>query len=236
LWVIQGGWVNAIRAEVPTIGTTITRPPAVTLGAVPNGHGAMTSFAWPSYRRFARTLADSSYWFRGFTSVMYDPEGWSATPQAERRHPIEYARRFATLARAHGWTTIVTPAPNLASVPGSACRAGPDEQQDHAYIRCNVTGRIAYHADMVEAQAQHLEASSSAYRDFVARTAAQARDANPQVKVIAGLTTGRSFTPAQMFAAWSSVRNIVDGYYLSISGNERWQTARDFLRMLPPAP
>ncbi len=42
--------------------------------------------------------------------------------------------------------------------------------------------------------------------------------------VIAGLTTGTRFTAEQMYEAWNAARDLVDGYYLSISGNDRVPT------------
>jgi hypothetical protein len=71
------------------------------------------------------------------------------------------------------------------------------------------------------------------YRSFVERAASQARAANPHVMVIAGLSTGVAFSAKQMYASWNSVRDLVDGYYLSITGNDRVPTALAFLRMLP---
>ena len=62
--------------------------------------------------------------------------------------------------------------------------------------------------------------------------AAQARAANQSVKVIVGLTTGAGATPGTIYAAWSSVRDTVDGFYLS-TDDARADTAVSFLRMLP---
>jgi len=202
----------------------------------------MTAFAWPSYDWFQSMvngtgdyagLANARGWLRPLRAVLYDPEGWDATPLAERVDPTAYFRRFAALAHARHKTVIITPHVSLMSVPGARCGAWSGESAIDAYVRCNIAGEAARVADIVETQAQQLQSEPAAYRSFVARTAAQARAANPSIRVIAGLTTGHGFRASQMFAAWSSVRDLVDGYYLSIGGNDRLGVALQFLRMLP---
>ncbi len=208
----------------------------------------MVAFAWPSYDWFQSMvngtgdyagLANARAWLRPLHTVLYDPEAWPATPLPERLDPTAYFRRFAALAHTRDKTVIITPHPSLMSVPGARCGAGSGESAIDAYVRCDIAGEAARVADIVETQAQHLQSDPAAYRSFVARTAAQAHAANPHVRVIAGLTTGHGFRASQMFAAWNSVRDLVDGYYLSIGGDDRLDVALEFLRMLPvdrPAP
>jgi hypothetical protein len=190
----------------------------------------MTSFMWPSYRWFS---GEPHWWLKGFTSVVYDPENWKATPLREREHPVAYFRQFSARGHAYGSKVLLTPHPNLTSVPDADCVARLGESQEDAFLRCDLIGQAAQHGDMVEVQAQQLEGDPAAYRSFVERAASQARAANPHVLVIAGLSTGVAFSAKQMFAAWDSVRDLVDGYYLSITGNDRVPIALVFLRMLP---
>lgn len=164
--------------------------------------------------------------------AMYDPEHWSATPLKEQQHPTLFMQRFAALAKRHGWQVLLTPNPNLMTVRGGDCVAATDESPTEAYVRCNIAGAAAHAADIVETQAQGLESNPGAYSSLVRQTAAQARLANPQVRVISGLTTTQS-APA-MYAAWNSVRDVVDGYYLSIESDPpQVGVALRFLRMLP---
>ncbi len=81
-------------------------------------------------------------------------------------------------------------------------------------------------------QAQQLQSRPDEYRAFVVEATAQARMATQGVQVIAGLTTTHA-RPSQMFDAWSSVRDVVDGYYLSIRDDRDVGTAIAFLRLLP---
>jgi hypothetical protein len=238
LWMINGGYYDAVRYYTPEIAHRLfLPPPSVIVGAYhlrSNARGArFKAFSWPSFRWFDRTVLRSGYWVKGFTAVMYDPEDWHATPHPERLDPVAFFGRFSTVARDHGWTAIVTPHPNLTLVRAAGCHAAGDESIYDAFLRCDLIGAAAAHADVVEVQAQGLQGDPAAYRAFVLAAATQARAANPSVQVVAGLTTGQVATAEQMYAAWDSVRDIVDGYYLSIGGNDRVPTALRFLRMLP---
>jgi hypothetical protein len=241
LWVVQGSWLNQIASDEPAIARALFRPPSVVLGARPGRRIAMKSFMWPSYRWFSdMVLAQGTYKHSGamafmhaFTSVVYDPEDWRATPLRERQNLATYFHRFGVLGHSYGWRVIITPHPDLTMVPHAPCAARTGESEIDAFLRCDLIGAAARYADVVEVQAQGLEGDTAASRSFVEGAAAQARLANPQVQVIAGLTTGSRNTAAQMYAAWNSVRDSVDGYYLSISGNARVATALSFLHMLP---
>ena len=192
-----------------------------------------TSFAYASFEVF-RDVARAAWFVRGLDAVMHDPEAWAATPLAEQRDPTRFCARFASVARQDVETVIITPHPNLMTVPGARCRSEAGESVYQSFIRCGVMSAAARHADIVEVQAQQLQGQPDEYRAFVVQATTQARAANQGVEVIAGLTTTHA-SPAQMVDAWSSVRDVVDGYYLSIRGDQGVGTALDFLRLLPSA-
>ena len=241
---MQGSWLDVIESHDPAIARAISRPPSVVIGARPGSTSEMTSFMWPSYRWFSDMVrlrgpfrhSGSRGWLRPLTSVVYDPENWEATPLRERARPVTYFRRFSVIGHSHGWTVVITPNPNLTVASDASCAERNGEDDDEAFLRCDLIGEAARYADVVEVQAQQIEGNTAAYRSFVEHAAQQARAANPDVQVVAGLTTGSAFTAAQMFAAWDSVRNLVDGYYLSMPGDERSATALAFLHMLPFPP
>jgi hypothetical protein len=228
--VIQGSWLNWVADDDPGLARALFVPPSVVLGARPAWTDPITSFIWRSYRWFSRTPVS---WFRRYKTVVYDPENWQATPLREREHPVAYFRRFSVIGHSYGIKVLITPHPGLTTVEGADCSAQSGESEIDAFLRCDLMGQAARYADMVEVQAQQLEGDPDAYSSFVERAADQAREANPHVLVIAGLTTGTSFTAGQMYAAWNSVRDLVDGYYLSLSGSDRVPTALAFLHMLP---
>ena len=193
-----------------------------------------TSDVWTSVRELDADLrrygGNSAY--REMTAGIYDIEAWHATPLVEQKDPDAAFARFASIARDLGWEVVITPNPDLTTVPGARCGLSPGESQYDAFLRCDLTGQAAASADVVEIQAQGLETQPEDYRAFVPAAATQARDANPDVKVIAGLTTGQHASAAQMYEAWNTVRDLVDGYYLSIN-DSRVPTALAFVRLLP---
>jgi hypothetical protein len=74
----------------------------------------------------------------------------------------------------------------------------------------------------VELQAQSLERDPPAYATFVREASAQARAGNPDVAVLAGLSTnppGAAVNSQQLTAAIQASRAAVDGYWLNIPGN-----------------
>ena len=90
LWVIQGGWLGSVIYREPAIARRLfMTDPSIVLGTIgPQApHHGVTSFAFPSYHDFSKSYATSRYWFKGFTSVLYDPEAWDATPLRERKIP-----------------------------------------------------------------------------------------------------------------------------------------------------
>jgi hypothetical protein len=192
--------------------------------------------AWASEAQFASDIREGNI-PADVQDVMYDPEGWDSTPLPEQRDPARYAELFARLAHAHGYVVIVTPHPSLVSVPGAACGQRAGETQEAAYVRCRIAEEVARYADIYETQAQALERDPGAYRDFVARTAAQARSANPDVVVLSGLSTAPGYvaTPHMLYAAWDSVKDVVDGHYLSLVRVEYPETAAAFLRLIAGA-
>ncbi|HEV2375370.1 MAG TPA: hypothetical protein VGS19_24820, partial [Streptosporangiaceae bacterium] len=174
--------------------------PVVTFSAVGQLEQAVTSHRLPV----------------GIRAVLYDPEAWSFTPAAEQRDPVSAARRAMAVAHAHGLELIVTPALNLTTVQGSG--QGTRWQQ---FLHLGLAGALARTADVIELQAQSLERDTSVYEQFVREAAAQARAANPRVKLLAGLSTnppGPPVSSQQLAAVIQATKPIVAGYWLNIPG------------------
>ena len=195
--------------------------------------GSTTGRAWASYARFARDVKGGTV-PSSVLAMMYDPEGWEATPLDERRDPIVAIRRFCSLARRLGSFVIVTPHPGLVEVPGTRYAKESGETREGAYLRYRITYEAARLADVCEVQAQRLQQDLVSYREFVSAAASQARAAKSDVLVISGLSThpGYEATPQMLFDAWQSVRDIVDGHYLSLARLRHPATAAGFLRMV----
>jgi hypothetical protein len=223
IWVIQGGWVAQLD---PAERRLFLGPDGVILGAIPARSRPMDAFAYPDLGWFRDVP------IRTLDTVLYDIEGWEATPLDQRRDPVRAIERFAALADRRGLRLIVAPHPSLAAVDGATCPAGAGESEDDAFLRCGILGAAARVADVVEIQAQGVEGSPEAYRRSVEAGTRQIRAANPDCAVIAGLSIRPGEDAETVFAAWSAVRDVVDGYYLSIAGNEHVPEARRFLAMV----
>jgi hypothetical protein len=153
----------------------------------------------------------------GVYGVLYDPEAWPFTPQAEQRDPVSAAARAAAVAHAHGLRFIVTPALNLSTVLSPGAK-GP---RWRTFLSLRLVGRLAKVADVIEFQAQSLERDTGTYASFVQAAASQARTANPAVSVLAGLSTNPPGAPvdgSQLTAAIGASRSVVTGYWLNIPG------------------
>ena len=154
----------------------------------------------------------------GTQAILFDPEVWAYTPAAEQRDPVLAAAQAAELARSRGLRVIVAPAMNLTTVldPGSS---GPRWQ---TFLNLGLIGSMARVAGTVELQAQSLERDPAAYAAFVREAAEQARAANPNVTVLAGLSTnppGTAVDSQQLTAAVQASRSDVEGYWLNIPGS-----------------
>jgi hypothetical protein len=227
-WVTVTGTVRAIAAVDAAVATRVFgTSDAIALGGWP---GATTGRAWASYARFAEDVATGAI-PNDVRVAMYDPESWDATPLEERLDPRGSIERFCSLARSHGYVVLVTPHPNLVSVPGSprAPRAG--ETRESAYLRSGIVEVSAANADVVETQAQTLQRDPAAYCAFVADSARLARDVRPDVQVLSGLSTypGYPATTEMLTDAWASVRDVVNGHYLSLARLRLVDVAASFL-------
>lgn len=178
----------------------------------------------------------------GTHAVMYDDEDWSATPAAQQMDPATYYQRAADAAHAAGLLLIATPGTDLANVvnPGS----GPGWQR---YVSAGVAADAARYADVYDVQAQSLEADTATYASYVEQAAQQALAANPNVSVVAGLSTnpsGHAQPASVLLAAARASQHEVRGWWLNdpIPGGNcpncsgpYPQTVVDFLLGLLPA-
>jgi hypothetical protein len=193
--------------------------------------GAIRGRAWASLAAFETYVAAGAL-TDDLVVAMYDPERWKHTPPREQRDPVSAIERFVARCRDLGLTSMVTPYPRLVTVRGAVFRAAPGESEEDAYLRSGIT-RAAASADICETQAQRLQDRPDAYRAFVAATTEQAREANDRVVMLSGLSTSPGFvaTPEMLFDAFASVRDVVDGHYVSLSKGRHPDVMAAFLRM-----
>lgn len=180
------------------------------IGHAVSGYAAANVADFKSYVAFGKAVGHLS---RG-RWVLYDNEHWSSTPVDEQRHPATYMRKFARLAHQHGLKVIEAPARDLMSVPGGDCTRQQGQTTDKAYLACGLA-RDARHADIYEIQAQADQPSESTYARFVKAARRQALAANPHLVLLAGLTTDRGGSAAQIFACWKATHALVAGYWMN---------------------
>jgi hypothetical protein len=231
LWVTAKGTMDAIARHDPEVAREIFESEHAI--ALKGRSGAIGGLSWSSVAAFEADVAAGEI-PDDVRVVMYDPERWKQTPEDEQRKPVAAMTRFGELAKRQGYTTIITPHPGLVSVEGSAFQRRDDESEEGAYVRSGLTQAAARAADVVETQAQRLQNDPHAYRRVVGTTAERAREANPDVWVLSGLATqpGHPATPEILIAAWESVRDVVDGHYISLSNMKRVEVMAAFLRLV----
>jgi hypothetical protein len=134
-WVTAAGTIRAIAEIDPALAARIFGSrDAIALGGWP---GATTGHSWASSARFAEDVANDTI-LGDLQVAMYDPEHWGATPPDEQLDPYASIEIFGTLARSKGYTVLITPHPNLVSVPGSPLLPKNGETRESAYLRSGI--------------------------------------------------------------------------------------------------
>lgn len=226
VWMATFGTYGRIeRMDHEVAALFFERSTSYMLGTVQLGD-AVPSMSWADESAFERDLAAGVIPAQ-VRAVMYDPEYWPATPVDQQQHPVAAMQAFSEAARTAGYRVVITPHPNLVEVPGGDCVARADEVMERAFLRCGIPGQAAALADVVEVQAQFLEEQPDYYGQIVGVATSQARDANPDVVVLSGLSTRFAATPEILLDAWTAVHDVVDGHYLAMpEGIRPWVGAR----------
>lgn len=225
LWIISGSALTRLRAADPDGATTraaFDSPDAFVVISgpgwpVPAGWSSTPTAGFTSYESLRAALTGGTLDPR-IKAVLYDDEHWDLTPILEQREPVHYDQLAAQLAHQHHLMFIATPAINLVNVLTPIAGSGAGGNRYQAFLDLGLAGQIARTADVLGVQAQGAEADISLFSSFVQAAAAQARKANPAVKVVAGISTnasGNAATAAAMDQAAASVHKDVDGYWLN---------------------
>ena len=170
--------------------------------------------------------------------LLFDDEKWPATPATEQAQPFQYESAAESLSHARGLGLIFTPAANLSTVLNPAYT---ETTKYDGYVSLGIGSNGAKYANVLEIQSQQDEALGG-FVSFVTQAAAQAEAANPNVLVLAGLTTngpGDAITPQLLLNDYNATRDAVSGYWLNIPGGHgkgprNPQVAVQFLQQLAP--
>jgi hypothetical protein len=169
---------------------------------------------FPSYAEMKRAFESGSVQ-KDVGAILYDNEVWQFTPPEEQRNFAEYNDKAAELVHEHGLLFISTPAVNLTRV------LAPDSvgRRYDTFLSLGLARTAARHADVVDIQAQGSEIGVARYASFVRAAAAQARAANPNVEVLAGISTnpsGQRVSADVILRAIEATRDAVDGYWFNV--------------------
>lgn len=176
--------------------------------------------AWPGWRGHlaldATSLAEVRSALRVATSgdaILLDLEHWPFTPVVEQKEAPAIYTQAGVLVRARGFELIAAPATDLARV------LTPGVRTDQGFLSSGLVPAAARAANVMEIQAQGLEADPSRYLRFVERVVAEARGANPSVRVALGLSTnpnGRHVSAALLARDIAATRDIASAYWLNV--------------------
>jgi hypothetical protein len=207
--------------------------------AAPNPHlpNATYAMSFANYEAMQQAVSSGAV-PANIHYLLFDDEKWRATPPNEQAQPFQYESAAESLAHAHGLGLIFTPAANLSTVLNPAYT---NTTKYDGYVSLGIGSNGARHANVLELQSQQEEGLSG-FVPFVTQAAAQAQAANPNVLVLAGLTTiapAQAITSQVLLNDYNATRGAVSGYWLNIPGGHgngprNPQVAVQFLQQLAP--
>lgn len=217
-WLFNGPGVAAIAADAEVTRLLDNARPFIMKGsrvdAIPPGWNAVPFASFTDFGAIRNAL-ELGRLGPQVNGIMYDYERWRFTPEEEQRNPAVYVKRAADVVHAHGLLFLTAPAVNLVAVMAPE---GRNRRYD-TYLRLGIAADAARYADVVDIQAQGSERNTEVYANFVRQAAVQARQANPKVVVLAGISTqpsGQQVTADDILRAIAATRNSVDGYWFNI--------------------
>jgi len=218
-WLFNGPGVAAMAADAEASRLLDNTQPFVMWGraldGVPQSWNAVHALSCKSFSDIRIALESGSIGPE-VKGIMYDYEKWRFTPEDEQRNPGAYLKKAADLAHLKGYLFLTAPAVNLVTVMAP----GVDRNRLYeTYLQLGIAADAARYADVVDIQAQRYERDTEIYASFVRQAAAQARQANPKVLVLAGVSTepiGQQATADDILNAIAATRDVVDGYWFNI--------------------
>lgn len=211
-WIFYKEDLNRLRKADPAlIDTMLSGPGTYALeqsaaGALPSG--AIPAQTFFSYTDFQSAIQNGTV-IPGVRAVLDDPEGWAATPVAEQQDPLPAMQLFGQAAQANGYTGILAPGRDLMQVPGGVCtKRQPSDTLSQAYIYCGIPAAAAY-APVFVIQSAAVETNQAQLTQLVQAAAAQALAANPNVVVLATISSTAGGSPVDPSVLTQAARSIL---------------------------
>ena len=218
-WLFAGRGVVAMASDADASRLLDGARPFVMSGRpvkeVPSGWGAVPLRSFKSFDGI-RDALETSALGPDVKGIMYDYEKWRFTPAEEQQNPARQLKQAGDLVHAQGLLFLTAPAVDLVTV---LAPDGDRKRQDDTYLRLGLAADAARYADVFDIQSQRFERDTERYARFVRQAAAQAREANPKVLVLAGVSTqpsGQHVTADDILRAINATREFVDGYWFNI--------------------
>ena len=218
-WLFAGRGAIAIASDAETSRLLDGARPFV-ISSGPLKHVPSTWQAVPvrSFKSFGeiRDALETNALSPGVKGILYDYENWQFTPVEEQQNPAGYLKQAADIVHAQGLLFFTAPAVDLVPVLAAD---GDRKRQDETYLRLGLAADAARYADVFDVQSQRFERDTERYANFVRRAAEQARQANPKVVVLAGVSTqpsGQQVTADDILRAIDATRGFVDGYWFNV--------------------
>jgi hypothetical protein len=184
----------------------------------------------------------------GTQAIVLDQEDWqgtcqgspTCTPQDELDDPVGAATTAAaaTMSANPPLTLIATPGLDLFDGTGTL----PCTQKLYlCYLSYNMAGKMAAipGVDVIDLQAQSLEATPGTYESFVEQASAQAKAANPNIVVLSGLSTDPNTNPQptvkqiETCASYVFSNSYVSGFWMNIpNGSSGYAEAEQIMLSL----
>ncbi|HSX48243.1 MAG TPA: hypothetical protein VLF41_01965 [Candidatus Nanoarchaeia archaeon] len=216
VWMINIGAVQQLENAGFSQANTeyfFNNPQTYYMRTPPKGWSSLPTVTYTSYQDL-QTAFDNNQVDPRAKAIIYDNENWQFTPDEEKQNPAKYEMLAGQLIHAHHLIYISTPAVTLVKFQRPDSKAPYDD-----YLSLGFPRDAAKYADVYEIQAQGSQPSPLKYISFVTAAANQARQSNPNVTVLAGLSTnpnGQKVTSDQLYQAVQGTRSIVKGYWLNI--------------------
>jgi hypothetical protein len=216
-WLLAPQGIAAIAADPEVSRLLDNTQPFVRKGGVVDIPPRWNAIPFDSFTSFGaiKNALERGTLVPRVEGVMYDNESWRFTPVEEQQNPAHYQRVAADLVHSYGLLFLTAPAVDLVPVLAPESRINRYD----TYLRLGIAADAARYADVVDIQAQGALRDTGMYANFVRQAAAQARSANPEVLVLAGISTnpsGQQVTADDILRAIAATRDSVDGYWLNI--------------------
>ncbi len=221
MWMISDSAISAIEQNDPkgNIAQTVFNTPNTYLIGKDKSFfhtygNSLPTITFTSYDAMKKAFANNTV-KNYYKAVIYDNENWQFTPLIEQQNVAYYYAQAAALVHRHHLIFIATPATNLVNAIDKVTSGSNYDK----FISLGIAGSAAKYADIYEIQAQGSEANTALYTSFVTKAVAQAKEANSQVIILAGLSTnpsGQKITSQQLFDAIMATQSFVSGYWLNI--------------------